>query len=81
MMMTRFVIAMLLVTGAASAGEQTRLFGPDGRSLGTVTTDGSGGTVVRDARGRTVGTSSTTRDGATTFRDPRGRVTGRASGR
>jgi hypothetical protein len=69
--------AALFAAGACA--EQTRLYGPDGRSVGTATTDGSGATVFRDARGRTVGTSSTTREGVTTLRDPRGRVTGRAT--
>jgi hypothetical protein len=68
--------AALFAAGACA--EQTRLYGPDGRSVGTATTDGSGATVFRDARGRTVGTS-TTREGVTTLRDPRGRVTGRAT--
>jgi hypothetical protein len=72
------LIGAALFAAGACAGEQTRLYGPDGRSVGTATTDGSGATVFRDARGRTVGTS-TTREGVTTLRDPRGRVTGRAT--
>jgi hypothetical protein len=72
--------AALFAAGACAArgAEQTRLYGPDGRSVGTATTDSAGSTTFRDARGRTTGTSSTTSDGATTFRDPRGNVTGRA---
>jgi hypothetical protein len=63
---------------APALAQQTRLYGPDGRSAGTATTDGASSTTFRDARGRIVGTSSTTSGGATTFRDPRGNVTGRA---
>jgi hypothetical protein len=75
-------VALLLALSAAPAlAQQTRLYGPDGRSAGTAATDSAGSTTFRDARGRTVGTSSTTSGGVTTFRDPRGNVTGRASSR
>jgi YD repeat-containing protein len=71
--------AVLFAAGTAMTGEQTRLYGPDGRSVGTATTDSSGSTTTfRDAQGRTIGTTTTT-GGTTTLYDARGNVMGRAS--
>jgi YD repeat-containing protein len=72
------LIIALLTAGAAMAAEQTRLYGPDGRSAGTATTDSAGTTTYRDAQGRTIGTA-TTSGGTTTFYDARGNVTGRST--
>jgi hypothetical protein len=49
------LIGAALFAAGACAAEQTRLYGPDGRSVGTATTDGSGTTVFRDDRGRVTG--------------------------
>jgi hypothetical protein len=73
------IITLAFGVGAAGAGEDRRLYGPDGRSAGTASTDSAGSTVVRDAAGRVIGTASTDSAGTTTFRDPQGRVTGSAS--
>jgi hypothetical protein len=73
------VVIAVFAAGAAMADEQTRFFGPDGRTIGTATTDSAGSTRFRDARGRTTG-MSTTIGGTTTFYDERGRVVGRATG-
>jgi YD repeat-containing protein len=72
------VLAMLALP--AYTGEQVRLYGPDGRSIGTAVPLGSGSTRYYDARGRSTGTS-TRSGGITTIYDPRGRVVGRAQNR
>jgi YD repeat-containing protein len=80
------VIAVGLIFGlfalmavAAKAGEQTRFYGPDGRSLGTAAPQGQGTVRYYDAQGRSLGTSTTTGN-TTTFYGPRGNVTGRTVG-
>ena len=67
---------LLLLTVTAQAGEQTRFYGPNGRSLGTAVTDSGGSRVFRDDRGRTIGTSSTT-SGGITYYDRAGRIIGK----
>ena len=62
----------------AQAGEQTRFYGPDGRSAGTAAPYGTGSTRFYDSAGRSVGTSTTT-GGTTTFYDSRGHVIGRST--
>jgi hypothetical protein len=60
-------LIVLLLTTPAQAGEQVRLYGADGRSLGTITTDTAGTSHYRDAQGHSIGTSSTDSSGVTTF--------------
>jgi len=62
---------------ASTSAQQTRLYAPDGRSIGTAVPLGGGSTRYYDARGRSTGTSTTTAGGTTTIYDPRGRVIGR----
>ncbi|WP_028164165.1 hypothetical protein [Bradyrhizobium elkanii] len=69
---------LALLTLPAQAGEQTRIYGPDGKSLGTATLDSAGNVRFRDAQGRSLGTSSTA-GGTTTFYNSRGNVTGRST--
>ena len=71
------VFAFVMLALPAHAGEQTRLYAPDGRSIGTAVPLGGGSTRYYDARGRSTGTSTTTAGGTTTIYDPRGRVIGR----
>jgi YD repeat-containing protein len=67
------VLAMSVI--GARAEEQTRFYGPDGRSIGTAVTYGNGSTRYYDARGRSLGTS-TTSGGTTRFYDAGGRSLG-----
>ena len=56
--MVAFILALLGVLywqGRVHAGEQTRFYGADGRSMGTATTDSQGTTTFRDARGNVTG--------------------------
>jgi YD repeat-containing protein len=72
------VIILVSVIGARSE-EQTRFYGPDGKSIGTVVPQGNGSVRYYDSRGNSLGTSTTT--GHTTrFYDGRGRSTGSATG-
>jgi hypothetical protein len=59
-------LAVLLLATPAQADEQTRVYGRDGRVLGTITTDSSG-------------TSSTTSDGTTVFYGADGRPQARTT--
>ena len=72
------LIIILLAAHAAHAGEQVRLYGPDGKSIGTAVPYGTNSTRFYDARGKSMGTSTTV-GGATTFYDAQGRVIGRSS--
>jgi len=74
------IVFLLLSLLPANAGEQTRFYDGQGRSVGTATRDSGGMTTFRDERGRTTGTATTDSGGTTTFRDGRGNVTGRATG-
>jgi len=75
--MRRFAaLALALLALPAHAGEQTRFYAPDGRSLGTAVPLGDGSTRYYDARGRSTGTSTRSGD-VTTIYDSRGRVIGR----
>ena len=58
----------------ARAGEQTRFYGPDGRSIGTATTSGNT-TTFYGADGRRTG-SATTSGNTTAFYGTDGRRTG-----
>jgi hypothetical protein len=74
--------AMLLFAYGVSqvrAEPQTRIYGPDGRSIGTATPQGNGSIRYRDAGGSSLGTSTTTGN-TTTFYGPGGSVTGKAVG-
>ena len=71
---------LIMLALPAHAGEQVRLYAPDGGSIGTAVPLGAGSTRYYDARGRSTGTS-TRSGGTTTFYDPRGRVVGRAQNR
>jgi YD repeat-containing protein len=70
------VLAMSVI--GARAEEQTRFYGPDGRSIGTAAPYGNGSVRFYDAGGRTLGTATT--NGSTTkFYDARGNRTGTAT--
>ncbi len=75
------VAALSLLTGLvidkARAGEQTRFYGPDGRSMGTATKSGNT-TTFYGADGRRTG-SATTSGNTTTFYGADGRRTGSAT--
>jgi hypothetical protein len=45
--------------------EQTRFYGPDGKSLGTATPQGDGTIKYRDSQGRSVGSATTDQGGTT----------------
>jgi hypothetical protein len=68
------IFALALVGSQALAQEQTRIFGPDGRSLGTAAPYGTGSVRYRDSRGRTTFTTTTT-NGVTRFYDSGGHLT------
>jgi hypothetical protein len=63
-----------LTINKVRAGEQTRFYGPDGRSMGTATTSGNT-TTFYGADGRRTG-SATTSGNTTTFYGADGRRTG-----
>jgi hypothetical protein len=69
---------MSLSINKARAGEQTRFYGPDGRSKGTATTSGNT-TTFYGADGRRTG-SATTSGNTKTFYGADGRRTGSATG-
>jgi YD repeat-containing protein len=70
------VLAVSII--GARAEEQTRFYGPDGRSIGTAAPYGNGSIRFYDAGGRTLGTATT--NGSTTkFYDARGNRTGTAT--
>jgi len=66
-----------LTINEVGAGEQTRFYGPDGRSMGTATTSGNT-TTYYGADGRRTG-SATTSGNTTTFYGADGRRTGSAT--
>ena len=68
-----------LVGSQALAQEQTRIYGPNGRSLGTAAPYGTGSVRYRDSRGRTTFTT-TTMNGVTRFYDSGGHLTGTVIG-
>ena len=68
------VIILVSVIGARSE-EQTRFYGPDGKSIGTAVPLGDGSVRYYDSRGNTLGTSTTTGN-TTRFYDAGGRATG-----
>ena len=68
---------MSLSINEAQAGEQTRFYGPDGRSTGTATTSGNT-TTFYGADGRRTG-SATTSGNTKTFYGADGRRTGSAT--
>jgi YD repeat-containing protein len=69
--------ALVLAARAAQAQDrqQTRFYGPDGRSVGTAVPFGDGSVRYYDARGHSLGTSTTTGN-TTRFYDASGRPTG-----
>jgi YD repeat-containing protein len=74
--------AMLLIALCvmqARSEEQTRFYGPDGKSIGTAVPLGNGSVRYYDARGNSVGTSTTTGN-TTRFYDAGGRSMGSATG-
>jgi hypothetical protein len=74
------ILAMTLTglsINKARAGEQTRFYGSDGRSIGTATTSGNT-TTFYGADGRRTG-SATTSGNTTTFYSADGRRTGSAT--
>jgi hypothetical protein len=68
-----FMLAAAVST--AHAGEQTRFYGPDGKSIGTAAPQGDGSVRYYDARGNSLGTSSTIGN-TTRFYGPDGKRTG-----
>ena len=69
------LLLLLAAMAVAEAGEQTRIFDRNGRSIGTATPSSDGSMRFRDERGRSLGTSSTRENagGSTTdFFDARG---------
>jgi hypothetical protein len=68
------IFALAVVSSQALAQEQTRVYGPDGRSLGTATPYGTGSVRYRDARGRTNFTTATM-NGVTRIYDSSGHLT------
>jgi YD repeat-containing protein len=68
-----FVLA--LCATQARAGEQARIYGPDGRSIGTAVPIGDGSVRYYDARGHSLGTSTTTGN-TTKYYDEHGRPAG-----
>jgi hypothetical protein len=77
--MNRAMIAALVLGLASTAAlaQQTRFYGPDGRSTGTATTSGNT-TTFYGADGRRAGSATTSGD-TTTFYGPDGRRTGSAT--
>jgi YD repeat-containing protein len=71
------MVAIGLAIDNVRAGEQTRFYGPDGRSTGTATTSGNT-TTFYGADGRRTG-SATTSGNTTTFYGADGRRTGSAT--
>lgn len=69
------VVLALTVSNRARAGEQTRVYGPDGRSIGTIVPLGDGSSRYYDARGNSRGTSTTTGNTTKDY-DARGNVLG-----
>jgi hypothetical protein len=67
--------ALALATTAAQAGEQTRLYTPDGRNVGVAVPLGNGSVRYFDARAKSIGTA-TTSGNTTRFYDAGGRPTG-----
>jgi len=83
MKIKKILLAFALVLAATAAQaqdrQQTHIYGPDGRSIGTAVPIGDGSVRYYDARGKSLGTSTTTGN-TTTFYGPRGNVTGKAIG-
>jgi hypothetical protein len=75
-LLTAMVLAMLASTAAAE--EQTRFYGPDGKSIGTAAPYGNNSIRFYDSSGRSVGTATTSGD-TTKFYDVRGNRTGTAT--
>lgn len=74
---TLVITLVSLSINQARAGEQTRFYGPDGRSTGTATTSGNT-TTFYGADGRRTG-SATTSGNTKTFYGADGRRTGSAT--
>jgi hypothetical protein len=77
-----FVVAMVLAGLAldqALGAEQTRLYGPNGQSLGTAVPQGEGSVRYYDSRGNSLGTSTTTGN-TTRFYGPSGQSLGSSTG-
>jgi YD repeat-containing protein len=68
------VVMFALIASNANAGEQSRVYAPDGRSIGTVVPQGDGSRFY-DARGNSRGTSTTTGNTTKDY-DARGNVLG-----
>jgi hypothetical protein len=68
------IFVLAVVSSQALAQEQTRIYGPYGRSLGTAGPYGSGSVRYRDPRGRTNFTT-TTMNGVTRIYDSGGHLT------
>ena len=78
-MTAAMIFGLALVGSQALAQEQTRIYGPNGRSLGTAAPYGTGSVRYRDSRGRTTFTT-TTMNGVTRFYDSGGHLTGTVIG-
>jgi YD repeat-containing protein len=68
-------VMFALIASNANAAEQSRVYAPDGRSIGTVVPQGDGSNRFYDARGNSRGTSTTTGNTTKDY-DARGNVLG-----
>jgi YD repeat-containing protein len=68
-------LLLLAIVTNAGAAEQSRVYAPDGRSIGTVVPQGDGSNRFYDARGNSRGTSTTTGNTTKDY-DARGNVLG-----
>jgi hypothetical protein len=76
----RFILALLLMSGTATAQVQNRTYQDSmGRNTGRSVTDSRGNTTYYDSMGRNTGRSVTDSRGTTTFYDAMGRNTGRSA--
>jgi YD repeat-containing protein len=71
-------LLLLAIVTNAGAAEQSRVYAPDGRSIGTVVPQGDGSNRFYDARGNSRGTSTTTGNTTKDY-DARGNVLGTTS--
>jgi hypothetical protein len=75
MKLAAITLAVMLLAAPAVAEQQIRIYGPDGRSIGTAVPQGDGSVRYYDTRGTSLGTSTTTGN-TTKFYDAGGRPTG-----
>jgi YD repeat-containing protein len=72
-------VAILVIFGVIFAhGQQTRVYDPNGQSVGTIAPQGEGSQRYYDSRGRSLGTSTITGN-TTRFYNSRGQPIGSAT--